>query len=762
MNNVTMKSAEFEELRRELRAYHGRNGGRECVNARRLELTARRKEALKQFYETHPEADSCDLRGEVYRMLGEDFEPILFPDSPFYFETGGNGGWNGSGIGLYVRKLRTWPVLRPFEEHYNLFHDRNVARFFNCCGPFFDVSHNGAPISNILRRGFKGFREDARALAATNLAPAERKFIETALKGFDAVRNIMTKYVAAAEAELRRTDLTARQRKFMRMVAESAARSPWEPPRTFYEGLNTCWFVREVMGEFEGLMVNTLGRPDAWLIDLYRADLAAGRITEEDAYDLVTRFLLHEDGIYEHDDPVEEYNADRTRYENAHENECGITLGGCDAEGREVFNELTRLFLRAHREHAMIYPKLFLRFTAHSDPEYLRLLADDLATGRGIYALLNDDSLIPALIADGKRAADARNYCCTGCWDIVVDSCEDNAGGNYFNLARILEATIYQPRALLKQLQYRFAALDDAGTFEEVYTRIMGNAKQVLREMLAAQGRFGKYWADIAPAPLNSACSSDCLANRRDFTAGGQRYNPHAVSLCFWANFVDSLLSIRQLCFVERRCTLPELLAAVRGNWAGAEHLRQFALEAPHWGDNRPETIELARRIFDEFYEESRLFRNERGGGYQLGFWTYREFRYWGELTPALPDGRHDGDLLAQSFNPSHFRNHEALTTVLQCLASLDLRRCAGDSVINMVLDRDSCSAETVAALLRAFSKLGLQLLQLNCLGRRELLDAQKHPDAHADLVVRVCGFSAKFTALSPAWQQEVIRRTGY
>ena len=140
--------------------------------------------------------------------------------------------------------------------------------------------------------------------------------------------------------------------------------------------------------------------------------------------------------------------------------------------------------------------------------------------------------------------------------------------------------------------------------------------------------------------------------------------------------------------------------------------------------------------------------------------WIYREFRFWGEKTRALPDGRRDGDHLALSLSPSHFRNDGQITDMLRCLASLDLTRCAGNTVVNLVLDRSVVTPDTAEALVRTCGTLGLELLHLNCFSSEDLLDAQKSPENHPALMVRICGFSAKFTSLSPEWQDEVIHRT--
>lgn len=744
----------YSSLINELRHFHGDNGGRVCTNRERLDMIEKLKKDMEEFAIAHPNASAYILRGKIYDLIAGYFQPVIFRHSPFYAELGGNGGWNQSGPGRWLldHNYHLFPEADPVAWQRFREQGSGVQRYFLCCGPYFDASHNSPPLSNILNKGFKGIYEEALAALTKCQTPEETEFVECAIKGLLSVKQILELY--AETAGVRLNTVKGEEHRFMTMIAEHAGNAPWNPPETFYEGLNALWFVREIMGEMDGLMTNSLGRPDYLLIDLYRRDLDAGRITREEAYDLICRFLLHGDCLYDRDVTVTGYGD--------HENEIVFTLGGCDRNGNEVFNELTRMFLQAHRELNLIYPKPHCRFSAHSDPEYLKLIAEDILSGRGVYSLLNDDCIVAALQKDGKTLEDAREYSCTGCWDLVVDSREDNAGGNYFSLARIMEATIHDDDETIRRAGVTMRRIDDAGNFDEVYDVVLKNTLGVLRGMMEMEGKYGQLWSKAAPGPLNSACSLDCLEKRKDFTAGGQRYNPHAVSLCFFANFLDSLLAIKTLCFERNLCTLPELLTAVRHNWAGAEELRQQVLRAPHWGDSSPETSELARRLFEDIYGATRDIRNERGGYYQLGFWIYREFRLWGEKMKALPDGRYDGDYLAQSLNPSHFRNDQDVTTVLQSLSRIDLTKCAGNSVVNLVLDKTGMTTEVIDALLRGFACLNLQLLQLNCTSREELLDAQKHPEQHQNLIVRICGFSAKFTALSREWQNEVIARRKY
>ena len=94
-------------------------------------------------------------------------------------------------------------------------------------------------------------------------------------------------------------------------------------------------------------------------------------------------------------------------------------------------------------------------------------------------------------------------------------------------------------------------------------------------------------------------------------------------------------------------------------------------------------------------------------------------------------------------------------------MAALDRTELAGDNVLNIILP-ETTSVDICEAFLRAAARSSVESLQLNCVSKKTLLDAQKHPENYPDLIVRVCGFSAKFVSLSPEWQQEVISRNFY
>ncbi|MBQ0032416.1 MAG: hypothetical protein KBT68_06405, partial [bacterium] len=260
---------------------------------------------LDEWAKGHPGYDALDARCAYYRLVQKHFQPVLFKESPFYFEAGVNGGWsgcNGGGIeanpAFRVIQLRghlARGVGRIPESAFRLMGNRQRENILVCCGTFVDEMHNIPPFRTILKKGFGGIRaEVADALAKCPASdPAGRKQLESALLGLDTIHAVQLKFAAEAQRLLSQSDnLSIEQSNNLRRIADAAQRCPWEPPRTFFEGLNTLWFAREIIGFVDGLRNCSVGRPDAMLIGLYEADLAAGRLTREEARDLVARFLV--------------------------------------------------------------------------------------------------------------------------------------------------------------------------------------------------------------------------------------------------------------------------------------------------------------------------------------------------------------------------------------------------------------------------------------------------------------------------------------
>mgnify|MGYP003318169377 CR=1 FL=1 len=739
---------EYWPLRRELRAFHPDESRHACKDAAVLASFKRMEDDVTAWAREHPDYDALDLRREYYRTLAKNFVPVLFENSPFYFEAGVNGGWiyketrpPARIVEVLCGRFYTERNLIP-KEVFARGDERLKQRYSLVCGPLVDNCHHLPPFRTIFAKGFKGVKDDVEKALATcpKDDPLGRKELETALVGLETIHAIQLKFAERAK-EMGKDD-----------TAQAAFRCPWEPPRTFFEGLNTLWFLREIIGLADATCNFALGRPDAWLIGFYRKEMAAGTLTEERARDLVRRFMIHADCHQDGFVPVDSYDD--------HEAEIPVTLGGCDGEGRPLCNELTMMFLEEHLRMKLVYPKLHVRFAGDSPKEYLEKIASDVLAGHAVFAMFNDDTAIPVYERYGLPTEAARDYVCCGCWDGNVDSYTDVDAANYMSVIRVLEETIYQDKAAMARAQVRVDPIDDCVSYEDVERVITRNFLRFFRDTCSDYARYGSANVNVFPHPVYTMCLKGGVESRRDTTDGGAFFRPRVMTLAFLANVVDSMCAIRKVVFEDRFCTLKEFLSAVRSNWQGprAEAIRREVLKSPYWGDNSAASNGLMKKWIDTVSDDIDGLKNDQGGPFVLACWIYREFLYWGEKTKATPDGRHDGDRLAQGFAPSEYRNHGSIGDVFNALSSVDHSRLYASNA-NLMFGGEGLSKENLAAVFRVFAGTGAHLLQPNCCDVETLRDAQRHPERHQDLMVKVCGFSARFVSLSRRWQDEVIER---
>jgi formate C-acetyltransferase len=171
----------------------------------------------------------------------------------------------------------------------------------------------------------------------------------------------------------------------------------------------------------------------------------------------------------------------------------------------------------------------------------------------------------------------------------------------------------------------------------------------------------------------------------------------------------------------------------------------------------------MARRVVHQFYDEVEAYGNPRGGTFHPGLLVWTLYDHWADSVGALPDGRRRGEAMASSIGPRDAAGIASPTAVLQGVTAFDHRRCAGGLTLNLRFDgRTACGEAGLTAighlLVTYFEQGGMQV-QLNVVDSRALREAQRDPEAHADLVVRVSGFSARFVDLGRRMQEEIIAR---
>ena len=697
-----------------------------------------------------------------YDVICENFIPKIFPHSKFFYEMGvvtslSDGARQAKGYGFtqangWVFDRNAHIFIDQDEELYNRRYTQALEKLYNICGKYNDThQHFNFNFTPYLKEGAKGIYERAKAALLDTKCDEEREFLEAIMRGMLTIKKAAQRFADVADDMLSEISDEERRSNLI-LISKTASHIPWEAPKTLYEALTTLAFLRSAFGAFEGVGPNTFGRLDVDLIPFYRDDIASGRLTSDGAYDLIREFLILWDSHYDHDMIMSGY-AD-------HELENTYTIGGCDDEGKPIYNEITKMCLAATREDKIIFPKIKCRFSKESPEEYLTEINKSIVNGTSTVLLQNDDATIPAIVRAGRPISEARDYRITGCWGMVTNQ-EKFDHGCYLNLIKPFEYAVHKLYDKMELVKLKFQTFDKCKSFEELYNAVIENCEILLDEKLEVKRLGGQVWHKVDRLPIFSATLEGCIENRRDVTKGGAKYYDDYQLMLGLPNIVDSLMAIKTLVFDKKKYTLEELLFAVRNNWDGFEDMRLEAISCSGWGDGEEESCELAARFNEDLYKMASRKISPQGGRVHIGHLTYTEIRWWGEATLATPDGRRNGEYFAQGLTPSRLKRIPCVNDVINSMACLDGSMMGANSVINIMLPTgipiDRCNS-----FLRAVAGTAVQSLQLNCVSRETLIDAQKHPEKYPDLIVRVTGFSAKFTSLSKEWQTEVITRNFY
>ena len=742
----------FEDMRKELKSFYWNDNG---------ERSAKFAEKCFASLDSKVTNEMSVMEQKLlqYKVIVDEFEPKIFKNSPFYYETAVLSSMSdGSRYAKETGNLQAggWVYNRNahlFAEQDPKLWDKRCKQvgeqLYLICGAYNDTSQhfnfNNRPI---LKKGLKGIYEEAKNALTEAETKEQKEFLHGVCQSMLEIKRAAEKFSKKAYKML----VDDADNENLKIIAQTSARVPWEAPKTFYEALNTLAFMRKMVGSLEGVGPNTFGRIDMDLYSFYEEDIKSGKNTKSEAFDLIRQFLITWDMHYDH-------NIKMIMYAD-HELENTYVLGGCDLEGKPLYNELTRMFLQANREEKTIYPKIKCRFSKNSPKDYLDEINKSVIKGTSTIIYQNDDATIPALLQAGKTIEEARDYLVSGCWDIATYQDKTDCG-NYLNLLKPFEYALHKLYNKMEKVGLKFKTFDDCKTFEELYQSVLYNCEVLIKERISITNQGGRIFQKVDPLPIFSSTLDDCLKNKADYRDGGSRYRDDYYLFFGLPDIVDSLLVIKTLVFDTQKYTLNEMLDAVRSNWENREDMRVEATKCHGWGDGETDSCELANRFNNDLFKIADRLDGGYSGKVRFEHLTYTEIRWWGENTLATPNGRKNGEYFAQGLTPSRLKKIPHVNDVINSLAALDASVMI-NNVVNIILPVGKTTLDYLEKFLRVAASTAMQSLQLNCTSKEQLLDAQKHPEKYPDLIVRVTGFSAKFTSLSPEWQQEVITRNFY
>ncbi|EOG6119602.1 formate C-acetyltransferase/glycerol dehydratase family glycyl radical enzyme [Cronobacter malonaticus] len=634
----------------------------------------------------------------------------------------------------------------------------------------------------LLEKGLDGLRAKvAERRARLLLTDQGDLHKEQFLKAIDITFSALSEHIqrfAALASQMAQEESRPARRDELLAIAANCEHIAHQPPASFWQALQLCYFVQLVLQiESNGHSVS-FGRLDQYLYPWYRRDVELEQTLErERAIELLQSCwlkLLEVNKI--RSGSHSKASAGSPLYQN-------VTIGGqhlLNGEPVDAVNPLSWAVLESCGRLRSTQPNLSVRYHAGMSNEFLDACVQVIRCGFGMPAFNNDEIVIDEFIKLGVSRKDAYDYAAIGCIETAVGGkwgyrC---TGMSFINFARVMLAALEGGRdATTGKVflpQEKALSAGNFSHFSEVMDAWDNQIRYYTRKSIEIECVVDTVLEENAHDILCSALVDDCIERGKSIKQGGAKYDWVSGLQVGIANLGNSLAAVRRLVFEQGTVTQPQLAQALSNDFEGltGEQLRQRLINsAPKYGNDDDDVDLLLARAYQTYIDELKQYHNTRfgrgpiGGTYYAGTSSISANVPFGAATMATPDGRKARTPLAEGASPASGTDRLGPTAVINSVGKLPVAKILGGVLLNQKLNPSTLDnlrdRQKLMQMLRTFFEVHKGWhVQYNIVSRETLLDAKAHPDKYRDLVVRVAGYSAFFTALSPDAQDDIIART--
>ncbi len=618
-------------------------------------------------------------------------------------------------------------------------------------------------------KGLVDFKADiAAALDALDFlndpgATEKREELEAMRIACDAAILFAERHAALA-AGLAGEEADPARRAELDTIAATCRRVPAHAPRDFREALQMYWFMHlATITELNGWDAMNPGHLDRYFLPFYERDLAEGRLTRESAKELLQCFWIK---FNNHPAPPK---VGVTAEESGTYNDfTNINLGGILPDGGDGVNALSYLMLEVMDEIHLLQPQGNIQLSRKNSDRFLKAACRVIRNGYGYPSVFNADGVVEQLVRCGKTLEDAREGGTSGCVETGAFGKEAYILTGYLNTPKILEITLNNGVDPLTGKRIGLATGEAGGfaTFDELFDAFRKQLRHFIDIKVRGNQFIESMYARFAPAVFLSVLIDDCIVNGRDYNAGGARYNTSYIQCVGIGTITDSLSAIRTHVFEDGSVSMDDLLAAMSNDFGDSEPLRRvLANRTPRYGNDDERADGIMCRVFDALVDTIEGRPNQRGGVYHVDMLPTTCHIYFGSVLGASADGRLAGTPVSEGISPVQGADRHGPTAVVKSAARMDQLRTGG-TLLNMkfmpsVLD-DDAGLDGMMRLVRAYFRMDGHHVQFNVVDADTLRKAQRNPEEHRNLIVRVAGYSDYFCDLGKELQDEIISRTAH
>ena len=681
------------------------------------------------------------------------------------------------------------------------------------------VGHVSVDYGKVLKIGFKGIiSEVIEVMEKMDRSDPEyikkQQFYNAVVITYTAAINFAHRYAEKA-LELATIETNPTRKAELVQIAKNCAKVPENGATNFYEACQSFWFVQILLQiESSGHSISP-GRFDQYMYPYLAADKT---ISKEFAQELVDCIWIKLNDINKTRDEV---SAQAFAGYAVFQNLC---VGGQNEEGLDATNEVSYMCMEATAHVALPAPSFSIRVWQGTPDEFLHRACEVARLGLGVPAMYNDEVIIPALVNRGVTLRDARNYCIIGCVEPQCPhKTEGWHDAAFFNVAKVLEITLNNGKVGNKQLGPVTGDITTFTSIDDFYRAFSEQMAYFVHYLAEADNCVDIAHAERCPLPFLSALVEDCIGRGKSVQEGGAIYNftgPQAFGV---ADTGDSVYAIQKNVFEDKKVTLSELKAALDNNFGYSccesapqsscsdsltemkiyeavkkilttngsvdladiqnklssmdigssscnsntgdySKIKHIMESSPCFGNDIDEVDYVARKCAQIYCFEVEKYKNPRGGQFQAGVYPVSANVLFGKDVAALPDGRLAKQPLADGVSPRAGKDNNGPTAAANSVAKLDHFVASNGTLYNQKFLPSALAGDqglqNFASLVRSYFDHKGMHVQFNVIDKQTLLDAQREPEKHKDLVVRVAGYSAQFVVLAKEVQDDIISRT--
>lgn len=586
------------------------------------------------------------------------------------------------------------------------------------------------------------------------------KYLHSLLLVTEGLRQLGRRYSQKAAA-LAQTEADPKRKGELLKIAEVCGRVPEHPARTFHEALQSMFFLHTcVYMEHESASYNP-GCFDQYMYPFYKADLEAGRITPDEAQELLDCLWV------KFSEPCLFQDATTARYSAGYPLFQNLCVGGVDQNGMDAVNDLSYMVLQATMEVQMFQPSLSVKYNLARNPDkFLRKVVELIQMGTGFPAFHNDEAGILMMLNKGVPLPEAYHWNPCGCVETSLAG-KQRCYTSYadYNLGMIVEFALNdgKSRKYGRAVAARTGDPRSFATYEQFLEAVKTQIRYVLRCMVAGNQVTTEIVRDME-CPVASLTFKECLETGLDYAWGGAKYSMgDGLDAIGVADLINSILAVKELVYERRAITMDELLNALAADFEGYEDVQAMCQRCTKYGNDEESANALARDMFNFIADEIESYQHPYGR-YTGGILPVSGNTPFGMEVGALPSGRRAWKPLADGLSPNQGTDTEGMGAVIRSVANIPHSRFNQGTLLNQKLDpafaRGGKSVESLMGFLKSACAMGVFHVQFNVVNEEELHDAQEHPAEHADLLIRVAGYTAYFTELGPETQNDIISRT--